>query len=211
MSRSTPAAERLYDTSVFINCPFTDDYAPFLQAYVFGVLFCGLRPRTARESSDGGEVRYDKIVRIISGCRLAVHDLSFTGVDPASGLARFNMPFELGLFLAAQKLGGGRQARKACLILEARRYESQKCLSDIAGQDAETHGGDPRVALGRLRDWIRTTTDARGLPGADHVVAAYDLFLTDLPVLCGTLSRDPAKLTFLDLCEVAELWLAENR
>lgn len=207
MASRSLRAEPLYDVSVFINCPFTPDYAPLLQAYVFGAIFCGLKPRTARESSDGGEVRYDKIMRIILGCRWGVHDLSLTEADPANGVARFNMPFELGLFLAAQKLGG---RSKACLIFEGRRYENQKSLSDLAGQDPETHGRDPKIALATLRDWIRVATDARGMPGGDHLVERYRQFEIDLPRLCSRMRRAADKLTFPDLCETVELWLAEN-
>jgi hypothetical protein len=58
---------------------------------------CGFTPRCARENDDGGEVRIDKICRIIRDSPYGVHDISKTEPDPDSGLPRFNMPFELGL------------------------------------------------------------------------------------------------------------------
>lgn len=52
-------------TSVFINCPFTEDYASLFEAMTFTVLACGYLPRSALEKGDSGEVRMDKITRLI--------------------------------------------------------------------------------------------------------------------------------------------------
>ena len=55
------------------------------------------------EADDAGEERLTKIIRIISECRLGVHDLSRKTADAGSGMSRFNMPFEMGIFLGAAK------------------------------------------------------------------------------------------------------------
>jgi hypothetical protein len=102
---------------VFINCPFTDDYRAHFEAIVFTVVRSGFTPRCARESDDGGEVRFDKICRIIRECQYSVHDISKTELDADLGLPRFNMPFELGLFLGAKRFGGRSHNRKKTLIL----------------------------------------------------------------------------------------------
>lgn len=54
-----------YDRSVFLNCPFDEAYQPVFRALVFGVEDCGLRVRSALEADNGGEVRIEKINRII--------------------------------------------------------------------------------------------------------------------------------------------------
>lgn len=58
-----------YDQSVFINCPFDDSYLPVFRALIFAVFECGLTPRCAQEVYDAGEVRIEKIARIIRDCR----------------------------------------------------------------------------------------------------------------------------------------------
>lgn len=198
-----------YDESVFINCAFTPDYAGLLRAYVFAVMYCGLRPRCAREGDDGGEIRFDKIIRIVRGCRWSIHDLSLNGVDAASGLARFNMPFELGLFLAAQRLGPRDQRDKQCVIFENTEHDTKKCLSDIAGQDCRVHGMAAGVIVSQVRDWLRT---ARGepLPGGEVVAKRFTVFELDYPGMCATLGLDAARPVFVDLCEVVRGWIAEN-
>jgi len=100
------------DLDVFINCPFSDDYADFFNATVFTVIRSGFNPRCARENDDAGEVRYDKICRIIKDCAYGIHDISKTELDPASNLPRFNMPFELGLFLGPPNSAARRSGRK---------------------------------------------------------------------------------------------------
>lgn len=198
-----------YDESVFINCAFTPDYAGLLRAYVFAVMYCGLRPRCAREGDDGGEMRLDKILRIVRGCRWSIHDLSLTGVDAASGLARFNMPFELGLFVGAQRFGPPDQRDKQCVIFESTEHETKKCLSDIAGQDCRVHRMSTDTIVSQVRDWLRT---ARGvpLPGGEVVASRFAVFELDYPDMCKALGLDATTPVFVDLCEVVRGWIVEN-
>lgn len=118
------------DKDVFINCPFSPDYEEFFQAIVFTVVRSGYTPRCARENDDGGEARIEKICRIIGECRYGVHDISNTEQDAASGLPRFNMPLELGLFLGARNFGPKRSGKKA-LIFDRQKYRYQQFISDI--------------------------------------------------------------------------------
>ena len=128
-----------YEQSVFVNCPFDEDYKPFFEAIIFTIYDCGFIPRSSREESDSSDVRLDKIVRLIKGSRYGVHDLSRTELDPMHQLPRFNMPFELGLFVGGKRLGDARQKKKSCLILDTEPYRYQKFISDLAGMDIEAH------------------------------------------------------------------------
>lgn len=99
-------------TSVFINCPFTDDYGELFDAMIFAVVACGFEPRSALERGDGGEVRMDKITRLIKASPLSIHDLSAVELDATNQLPRFNMPFELGLTLGIRAAGGSHSQHK---------------------------------------------------------------------------------------------------
>jgi hypothetical protein len=142
-----------YEQSVFINCPFDNNYLPLFRALIFAVFECGLTPRCAQEVYDAGEVRIEKIARIIRDCRWGIHDISRTDLN-ASGLPRFNMPLELGLFLGAKRFGTGPQKRKSCLVIDRDKYRYQEFISDIAGQDIAAHGNDPAQAIRAVRDWL---------------------------------------------------------
>src|SRR5689334_25088671 len=120
--RRQGSRSRDYTISVFINCPFDRSYKPLFEALVFVIVRCGFRARCALEIDDASQVRIDKIFRIIEECRFGVHDLSRTELDKSSKLPRFNMPLELGLFLAAKRFGERRQRTKVCLILDRDAY-----------------------------------------------------------------------------------------
>jgi hypothetical protein len=51
--------------SVFINVPFDDEFATLFEALVFTVTACGYRVRCALEENDSGDIRLDKLARLI--------------------------------------------------------------------------------------------------------------------------------------------------
>lgn len=212
MRRATGGAAG-YDRSVFINCPFDPDYRPLFDALVFGVYTCGFLPRCALEAADSGAVRVEKIIQIIRECRFGIHDISRTELNQ-EGLPRFNMPYELGLFIGAQRLGDRNQRRKSCLILDRESYRYQKFLSDIAGQDLQSHGGDPLQALKAARNWLATELRRDGagpLPGAKEIQRRFGEFRRDLPVLSERHLLDEGdERTFADYTALISVWLREN-
>lgn len=204
MPRSTPA------NAVFLNVPFDASYRSLFEALVFCVIDCGFEPRCALEASDGGRVRVEKIARIIADCTFGVHDISWTELDKKSRLPRFNMPFELGLFLGAKRFGDRRQKRKSTLILDRERYRYQKYLSDIAGQDIKAHGNKPAQLIGAVPDWLRDADSHRHLPSSKVIAGRYEKFRCDLPGLCRNLRLDPVELTYNDYKWVIGRWLERN-
>lgn len=138
------------ERDIFINCPFSANYQGFFEAIVFAVARSGFKPRCARENDDGGEVCFEKICRIIAESGYGIHDISNTEPDPGSGLPRFNMPLELGLFLGAHRFGGKKHSRKKSLILDRDDHRYQTFISDIAGQDIHSH----HSGVGRLIEQI---------------------------------------------------------
>lgn len=204
MPRSRPG------NAVFLNVPFDAAYRPLFEALVFSVTDCAFVPRCALEASDGGHVRVEKITRIIAGCAFGVHDISRTELDKKSRLPRFNMPFELGLFLGAKRFGDHRQKRKSTLILDRERYRFQHYLSDIAGQDIKAHGDDPALLIRAVRDWLRDAEPRRPLPSSTVIASRYAKFRRDLPGLCLKLRLDLDELTFNDYTWVIRRWLVDN-
>jgi hypothetical protein len=199
-----------YSRSVFINCPFTDDYAPIFRGLVFAVVDCGFVPRSALAIVDGGEIRLQKIERLIEESKFGIHDLSNMSLDPNSNLPRFNMPFELGIFLGAKRFGSPAQKKKRCLILDSAPYRYQQALSDIAGQDIKSHQGDPVEAIRCVRAFLRAASDRDDLPGAQHIIGRYQKYETDLPAICKPLRLDPDDLDFNDLWATVAEWEKVN-
>jgi len=189
-----------YATNVFINCPFDVEFAPLFHAIVFAVIQCGYTVRCALEADDTGATRIDRIYRLIEECRFGVHDISRIEHDTVNNLPRFNMPFELGLFLGARRFGARPQRDKHCLVLEAERYRYQKYLSDIAGQDIRQHDNEPAKAVGAVRDWLAALRpkSAKPLPGAIAIMRHYIEFQANLPAMLRAADLEPAELGFFD-------------
>lgn len=207
MADSVPVAATR-DNSIFFNCPFDAAYKPIFEALVFAAFDCGYVPRCALEADDAGETRIEKIIAIIRACRLGVHDISRTQPDAGSGFPRFNMPFELGLFLGAKRFGSIAQRRKSCVILDRERYRYQAFLSDIAGQDIRAHADDPDQAIGQLRSWLAAQPRPGRLPGGGAIAARYRAFRAELPVLLRALKLEPAEMEFGDYTNIVSEWLS---
>jgi len=101
-----------YNDSVFINCPFDSDYKLIFDAIVFAVFDCGFIACCAMAEQDASQIRIEKIYTIISNCKYGIHDISRTELDADTSLPRFNMPLELGIFLAAKRFGRDEQRKK---------------------------------------------------------------------------------------------------
>jgi hypothetical protein len=202
--RIAPRAEgRAFSQSVFINCPFDDEYKPLFQAAAFTVTRCGFIPRCAKETEDSSEPRLNKILRIIEQCRLGIHDLSRIGLD--RGYPRFNMPFELGLFLGAKHYGRGAQDRKSHLIFERTSHTYERFISDLKGIDIACHGNVQKRIVQQIRNWLSSATP-RSLPGGAAILSDYGKFKRWLPSRCQTESLRVSDLTWRKHVDLATEW-----
>ncbi len=197
-----------YADSVFINCPFDSDYAPLFDALVFTLFACQFQPRSAKELDDASQTRIDKLYDIIGGCAYGVHDLSRTQLDPLNGLPRFNMPFELGVFLGAKRFGADEQKRKRCLVLDIDHYRYQKFISDLAGADIKAHANRADRLIGCVRDWLAQSSQ-RSLPSAKRLCEVYAKFLAQLPEIASQLGFDHGAIPYVDFERIVTTWLAE--
>ena len=201
-----------FSKNVFINCPYDVDYIHLFNAMVFTVHDIGFRPRCALEASNAGLSRLNKILDIISECKYSIHDISRTELDAASGLPRFNMPFELGLDLGCKKFGKSHQIEKVSLILDIEPFRYQMFISDISGQDISAHGGQENAVVEIVRNWLSLELDPRIIivPGGDMIFQRYQAFQVALPALCDKLNWNPIDLPFADFSFTAATWISEN-
>ena len=195
------------ERDVFINCPFSADYQAFFEAIVFVVKRSGFAPRCALENDDGGEIRFDKICKIIEECKYGVHDISNTELGAESGLPRFNMPLELGLYLGARKFGGRQQAGKKTLIFDREAHRYQRFISDIAGQDIHSHGASIASLIEQIAAWLRREARDPGVPGGRAMAAEFAQFQLDLATIARSKGLERGELTFRDLAEITTEWI----
>lgn len=164
-----------FEKSIFINCPFDDDYRQLLLGIVFTVTYFGYIPRLSLERADSGENRIDKITELIKNSKFGIHDLSRLVAAAEGEIYRMNMPFELGIDYGCKKFKGGKWASKKILILEKERYRFQAALSDLSGCDIKNHDDEVSKVVFAVRNWLVTEELGRGDSGS-KVWDAYNDF-----------------------------------
>lgn len=194
-----------FSNNVFLNHPFDDAYRGMRSALVFAVQDCGFVARSASEIQDSSQNRLDKIYGIIEESRFGIHDISRTQLD--RGLPRFNMPFELGVFLGCKRYGAARQRRKACLVLDRTPFRYRRFLSDLSGADIQAHKNTQGAAITHVRNWLQTHSGRGSIPSAKSIRARYTAFRRDLPRMLRESDTAEADLDFLGLATFVTEWL----
>jgi len=198
-----------FDRSVFVNCPFDEDFAPILQAIAFCVVYLGFHPRLAPENADNAAARLDRIVELIRGSKYGIHDLTRCKSSAPSEFARMNMPFELGLDHACRRFGDGDLSDKRILILEHTRYDYQKTLSDISGWDIQSHNGNHEKAVRRVRSWLIAQAGAPAI-GAALIQGKYIAFQEwywERELAAGSSEEDIKEYPTAELIQAMHDWM----
>jgi hypothetical protein len=200
-----------YSSNVFINCPFDDLYKPSFDALVFTIHDCGYIARCAKEVDDSGDVRITKIMRIINECIFGIHDISKADLDLATGLARFNMPLELGIFIGCHQfsVNKGHNKEKRSLIMDIELYRYRSFISDLSGQDIKSHNNNPEIAIQNVRDFLVTNSRRTSIAGSRYIFGRYNQFSKDLPTICAGLHKDITELTFIEFSDVVTGWISK--
>ena len=168
-----------FETNVFINCPFDDDYRVLLRPLLFSILYFQLDPKIALTESSAN-IRVNQIKQHIRNSKFSIHDLSRSKPMKRNELPRFNMPYELGLDIGCAEFGSKNFKEKRILILETDKFHYQKVLSDISGQDIENHDNDPATIIRKIRNWLSTVDGTKLYPSGNKVWVAYNQFFDDL-------------------------------
>lgn len=209
------AAKRVdvaFDKSVFVNCPFDDDYLPLLHALLFAIHDCGFVARFAVEDSGAAEQRIHKICRLISESKLSIHDISRTELTRQQ-FPRFNMPFEAGIAYGAIQFDAAKN--RDMLVLEAEPFRDQITLSDLAGTDPKTHNRDPACVIAAVRGFLaRKKPQGEKTRGADKIYQRYQSFCSDVPTLAESLEISTAEVTsfayLTDWVQLMGAWVLES-
>ncbi len=201
-----------FEQSVFINCPFDEEFAPILQAIAFCVTDLGFYPRLAPENADNAANRLDRIIEIVRGSKYAIHDLSRCKSTAANEYARMNMPFELGIDHGCRKFGNDEQKTKSILILEKSRYDYQKGLSDIAGWDIHAHGLDHIKAVRHVSSWLIRQAGAERI-GPERIQSNYATFQEwywERELAIGASEDDIMNYPTVQMVEAMREWVNER-
>lgn len=202
--RARRAARR--PANVFLNIPYDDRFKRFYLAYISGISAFGLVPRATLEIPTSTR-RLDRILKLISKCRVSLHDMSRVEIDRTPPCTpRFNMPFELGLSVARAQTG---PKQHTWFVLEAKDRRIMKSLSDLNGTDVHIHNG--RID-GVFRALANVFVRERRRPTVQEMGRIYrDLRgnLTEILRTSGAQSPFEAR-AFKDICVMASKSADDN-
>jgi len=168
-----------FESNVFINCPFDEQYYPLLRPLLFTIVYLGFNPRIASERSDSAENWIAKICSLICASKYSIHDLSRLKATQAREFYRMNIPFELGIDYGSRLFGSTPMREKKCLILEKERFEYMKALSDLSGVDIKSHKNEPIKIVRAIRDWFIETVGVRGVQSSTQIWYRFNDFASD--------------------------------
>ena len=168
-----------YERSVFINCPFDDKYFDLLKILIYTIVYLKFTPRISLENSDSGLSRLDKIVNLIIESKYSIHDLSRLQAKSADEYYRLNMPFELGIDYGLRRFNLDFNDKKS-LILETKKYDYMRAISDINGFDIKNHKDNPVILIECLRAWFSETVGLRNINSSQKIYSDFIDFNTVL-------------------------------
>lgn len=195
-----------YSQSVFLNCPFDDDYSELFNAILFTVHRCGFILRCSKEFDDTSKIRIQNIIQLINESRYSIHDISRVGLDTHNGLPRFNMPLELGILIGSINFGQKKHREKEFLIIESDQFRFKEFISDISGQDIRAHNDEPEKVIKCVRDWLSKRTNEI-IPSASIINSEFEEFKAYLPELCKKAKWVVRELTFDEYSALVSSWL----
>src|SRR6266446_2799194 len=170
---------------VFLNLPYDPKFENLFLSYICAVQAFGMDPRVTL-GIPGGTRRLDRIFGLIQSCEYSIHDLSRVQLNSTKPRTpRFNMPFELGLAVAWEKLS---DAGHVWFVMEAMDYRLAKSLSDLNGTDPYIHGG---TIEGVFREMGNALVRKRRQPGVLEMWRIYREVRGKIPAIlkrCGTQS-----------------------
>lgn len=187
-------------TEVFLNLPYDSKFENLYLSYICAINALGMAPRVTLEIP-GGARRLDRIFALIRDCEFSVHDLSRVQLDARRPRApRFNMPFELGLAVAWEKMGRGRHV---WFVMEEVNYRLAKSLSDLNGTDPYIHDGNVEGVFREMGNaFVR-----RKKPSVAQMWSIYREVRKQIPAIverCGAHSVFEAR-AFQDISYVAKV------
>jgi hypothetical protein len=191
---------------VFLNIPYDSKFQNLCLAYICGISALGFVPRATLEIA-GGSRRLDRIFRLIQDCRYSVHDLSRVELDKKRPpTPRFNMPFELGLCVAWERIGN---EKHTWFVYESRNRRLAKSLSDLNGTDPYIHSSS---VTGVFRELGSAFVRPGRQPSIQQMKRVYRDVEESLPQVlrgAGTRSIYNARVS-KDICVVASKSADEN-
>jgi hypothetical protein len=197
---SRPRGRQDSAKAVFLNIPYDRKFKHLYLAYIVGVSALGLAPFATLGIP--GDRRLNRIFSLIQSCKYSIHDLSRVEIDAhPPRTPRFNMPLELGLAVAWQRL---KSQSHRWFIFESQLRRAEKSCSDISGTDVYIHNAEVRGVFRQLRNALVRPNNQPTVP---QMIAIYG----ELKPIVRRILRDAGTDDVYEAQVFAEITLAAQQ
>ncbi len=124
---------------------------------------------------DCSESRLMKIIEIMKKSEYGIHDLSLNKSSKKE-YCRMNMPLELGIDFGLKSSGNDQLSTKSMLILEKKKNEYDKYISDLSGNDIFAHENKTDKLVEIVRDWLVEAKATKERKGSKEIWNDYNDF-----------------------------------
>jgi hypothetical protein len=169
--------------TVFINCPWDNQFRKQLHAIVFTCVHAGFYPMLATSSGQSGRPRLERILQGLNESRYSIHDLSRCRGEGSQNLARFNMPLELGMAMAIRGAAGQRNPHEYLVLVPDGKNLHYRYISDLGGLDPQTHDGTPPRIVAEVLSWLLSMSAAPAAVKPPEVMGKLARFGRELAAL----------------------------
>ncbi len=157
------------ELSVFVNCPFDDQFRASLDAIIFTTVHAGFFPWMAGSTGSVAVPRVQRILEGLSWCRYSIHDLTRYQGEGPDNVSRFNMPLELGMAMALRTPTPDFDAHD-WMVMVPDGHVYQRYISDLAGFDPQAHDESPQKVALCVLSWLLTRPTVPVAVGPDDVI-----------------------------------------
>ena len=123
------------------------------------------------------------------------------------------MSFELGIDYGSRLYGSNQLSEKKCLIVENRRFDYTRALSDLAGVDIKSYHDDPIKLVRQVRNWFVETVGLKGVAAPRKIWYSFNDFMSDFydeREAEGFSKDDLAWMPVVEFMDFIREWLGES-
>jgi mRNA-degrading endonuclease HigB of HigAB toxin-antitoxin module len=141
--------------------------------------------------------RIGEITKKIANSKFTLHDLSRHRSSKKNEIARFNMPFELGIDFGCYMFKPNRKD-KVMAILDSDPHTYDQHLSDMSGRDILSHNNNPDLLFEIIPTWLSKNT-YKVYDSPKKLKGIYSSWTNDYKVIMKNHGYDLRTLSKMDI------------
>ncbi len=167
-----------FDTNVFVNCPFDDDYLPLLRPLLFTILYLGFTPKIALETLELGRNAHSK--NNLSDRAIQIRDPRYFAPKSGEGwrLLPAEYAFRTGFGCRMQTVQRGPTHQEKMSYPGGRKVQISSRDLRLSNSDIAVHKNEPADITSEVRNWLNNMAKLKA-DGPSKIWWSFNDFMAD--------------------------------